>query len=116
MPVLREDQEKRTGRGRRWLCVLAVPPVLVLVLLLASLVRPVVLPVGGQWLLLATVRASGPSPRQGPSFVHVRPVKVEYFLWELGGRTVQVDRIRSVSFRIGQRVYGAAVIQEQRVK
>ena len=38
MPVLREDQEQRTGRrGRRWLWLLAVPPTLVLLLLAGAL-------------------------------------------------------------------------------
>ena len=53
MPVLPENQEKRTGsRGRRWLWLLAIPPLLALLLLLAPLTGPIVLNHRGQWVMV----------------------------------------------------------------
>ena len=87
MPVLREDQEKRTGRrGRRWWWLLVVPPLLVLLLLLVLLVRPVALNVGDQWVVAESRWSTppvsvpegfgAPAPVPGPASVEISPLGV----------------------------------------
>ena len=67
MPILREDQEKRTGRrGRRWLWLLVVPPVLLLSLLVAGTIRPIVLQFGEHWLFVGGEWAVQPRPEPRP--------------------------------------------------
>jgi len=59
--VLREDQEKRTGRrGRRWLWLLAVAPALALVLLLVPLVHPITLGLKDRWVIATAGTGSSP--------------------------------------------------------
>ena len=69
MPVLLEDREKRTGSsGRRWLWLLAVPPMLGLLLLVVPAVHPVAVPVGTHWLIVKAAWQAGPYSSAASAF------------------------------------------------
>lgn len=60
MPVLREDQVKRVNRGgRHWLWLIAIPPALVL-LLLVPLVHPITMQFGDRFLRVGVLWAAAP--------------------------------------------------------
>jgi len=104
MPVLREDQEQRTGRrGRRWLWLLAVPPLFAL-LLVVPVVRPVVLNVGDRWLI---AKASWLPPQYSTWPMQAgTESEARYLNWPLFGDFHVADGFTWTWIQIGRFSYG----------
>ena len=102
MPVLREDQERQTGRrGRRWLWMLAVPPVVFIGLLLLPLRRPVTVEVGDYCFFVRFLQRSAAIARNAPFAVEYRHVPMPVFEADGPGKWMVSEGVYATSWYIG---------------
>ena len=117
MPVLREDQEKRTARrGRRWLWLLVVPPTLVLLLLLAPVVHPVTVEMGGYCFYVQTVQHPVAFAGSRPFGIHTRHIPSTAIELDGPGKWVVTKGVYSTSSWIGRWGYRIVWWRGQRLR
>ena len=103
MPVLRDDQEKRTGRrGWRWLWLLALPPLMFAGLLLLPLARPVTIEIGGYCFYVQAVQHRAAFAGGRPFGVFTRRVPFPIIELDGPGKWVVTDGVYSTSSWIGR--------------